>query len=90
MKKILIAISLTVMFMGNVAAVDQPSQGEIPVYRAQLLGYLYQQACQDAWGGDYVAGGPSSNFYQLWACENGSICNAQPDLFGCKREVNPL
>ena len=88
MKRILIAISLVVMFSGGVLAVE-PDQGEIPVYRAQLLGYLYQQACENVWGGDYVAGGPSSNFYQYWACEGGDICQARPDFFGCNK-VNPL
>lgn len=82
MKRLMIAASLAVMFTGGVMAVE-PNQDLPSVYRAQLLGYLYQQACENAWGGDYVAGGPSSNFYQYWACEGGDICQAHPDFFGC-------
>ena len=82
MKRLIIAISLAVMFAGGVMAVE-PNQDLPPVYRAQLLGYAYLQLCEGPLGGTYVNSNP--NFYQAWACEEIDWCEVRPETFGCVR-----
>jgi len=74
---------LVLLFLSTAAlAVDKPAQPIQPIYKPQVVGWVYSKFCNDVLKGDWVNDNPS--FYQAWSCQDGNWCNVYPEVYGCR------